>query len=104
MPFNCSVRKRGYCFGDTAHGGGCPIEQVGEETVDGVAPEECPPKDSTPHEEIDKEGEGEIADDGESGETAKVVGGEWRGKEGADTCDGNDLENLRRFGVDEALA
>ena len=90
MPFDGGEGDGGEVFGEGVHGGGCPVEQVGEEAVDGVAPQEEPPKDTCPKEEIDEEGEGKIAEDGEEWNTSEVVSYKWGGEEGADEGDKDD--------------
>lgn len=72
------------------HGGGCPVEQVGEKAVDRVAPEECPPENAGAHEQIDKGKDGKVAEEGDEGEFSKIVRHQWGGEEGADESNGHD--------------
>ena len=90
LPFQCGEREGGYGVGDAVHGGGCPVEQVGEEGVDRVAPEECPPKDAYSHEEIDKEEEYEVAEEGYKGETPEIVCHQGCCENRTDEGDGDD--------------
>lgn len=60
MPFEGCVGEGSDGFDDAVHGGGCPVEQVGEEGVDRGVPKECPPKGAGEHEEIDKGKEQEV--------------------------------------------
>ena len=90
MPFYRRERNGGYRFGNGVHGGGCPVEQEGEEFADGRAPEEGPPEDAGEHEKIDEGEEQEIGQQGEGGDVSEVVGNEWGGEEGANQRYGDD--------------
>ena len=69
------------------------MQQIRQQGIDGVAPKECPPKDACPHEEIDEDGEQEIAEDGEKRNATEVISDEWGSEEGADERDGDELEH-----------
>ena len=79
--------RGGEVLDDAIHGGGCPVEQVGEDMVDGVAPEEEPPEEGAHHEEIDEEGDGKVAGEGKEGYASEVVCHEWGCEEGAEEGD-----------------
>ena len=81
MPFEGGERKGRQRFGHVAHGGGCPVEQVGEHVVDGSAPEESPPEDAAPDEQIDETEQEQIADDSEQGNAPEVVCDERSGED-----------------------
>jgi hypothetical protein len=60
MPFYRGERNGSNRLGNIVHGVGSPVEQVGEEVVDGRAPKKYPPKDAGEHEEIDKREKQEV--------------------------------------------
>ena len=65
LPMDGGVGQSGDLVGDAVHRVGCPVEQVGEDAVDGFAPKEEPPEDAAQHQEIDERKDGKVAGDGE---------------------------------------
>ncbi len=60
MPLDGCVGEGSNGLNDAVHGGGGPVEQVGEDGADRGVPKECPPEDAGEHEEIYKGKEQEV--------------------------------------------
>lgn len=101
LPFDGGEREGRDGFHDAVHGGGCPDEKVGQQGIDGVAPEEGPPENAYAHEEIDKGEEGEITEEGDEGELPEVVCHQGGCENGTDEGDGDDGDEPHE--VDEPI-